>query len=176
VYSTTLEELGFYLDPTMIEELANRIPSVVGVKEGSGNVTTFLSLTARLGDRLAIGTPFEEYWALALQAYPERAAPFLMGSSRAMYMQTRDRPYLYQALELIKQGNLADAFRQLTEVEPIVALQMASFRRGVHPIALVKYACSLLGQIGIEVRPPTPALSAPEKEAVRQLYARLGFK
>lgn len=175
IYSTTLQELGFYLDPQMIEELADRIPNVVGVKDGSGNVSTFLSLTEHLGGRLAIGTPFEEYWALARSAYPNQATDFLFGASRPMYMQSQARPYLAEALRLIRDGKQESAFASLAAVRDLVGLQMESFRRGVHPVSLVKYACFLLGQHGPEVRPPTPVLSEPERARIKQVLSKVGL-
>jgi 4-hydroxy-tetrahydrodipicolinate synthase len=175
IYSTTLHELGFYLDPHMVEELADAIPTIVGVKDGSGNVSTFLSLTEHLGDRLAIGTPFEEYWALARAAYPDRACDFLFGASRPMYMQTQSRPYLADVLGLVRAGRHEDAFRTLAAVRELVALQMESFRRGVHPVSLVKYACYLLGQCGAEVRPPTPALSGSDRRGLEEALRKSGL-
>jgi hypothetical protein len=42
---------------------------VYGVKEGTGNATTLLELTSQFGNRLKIGTPFEEYRILGKLAY-----------------------------------------------------------------------------------------------------------
>ena len=175
IYSTTLQELGFYLDPQMIEELADGIPNVVGVKDGSGNVSTFLSLTEHLGDRLAIGTPFEEYWALARGAYPRQATDFLFGASRPMYMQSQARPYVAETLDLIRRGEQEKAFASLAAVRDLVGLQMESFRRGVHPVSLVKYACFLLGQRGPEVRPPTPVLAESERGRIQEVLSKVGL-
>jgi 4-hydroxy-tetrahydrodipicolinate synthase len=173
IYSTTLSELGFYLEPSMIEELAREIPDICGVKEGSGNVSTFLSLTSSLGDRLAIGTPFEEYWGLAKQAYPDRAADFLLGSSRSMYMQSPQQPFLHNAVKLLRGNRLPEAFAELDKVRELVNMQMESFRHGEHPLAIVKYACSLLGQRGHDVRAPTPQLSEEGMRWVRSVLTKM---
>jgi 4-hydroxy-tetrahydrodipicolinate synthase len=172
IYSTALAELGYYLDPSAIHELAAEIPSICGVKVG-GNLAAYLALVSGLGHRLAVGTPYEEYWAIARQAYPDRTPDFLLGASRPMYMQTRERPYLSTMLDLLREGRITEAFGQLERVRDLIALQTASFQRGVHPIALVKYACSLLGQRGPDVRAPTPALPESEANRVREILTRL---
>jgi len=173
IYSTTLSELGFYLDPSSIKELVAEIPDICGVKDGSGSVTTFLSLTAELGDRVVVGTPFEEYWGLARQAYPDKSADFLLGASRPMYMQSASKPFLFSGLNLLRAGKVELAFKELDKVSEIVSMQMESFRHGEHPIALAKYACSLLGQKGEDVRPPTPQLSEGGMAGIRALLLKL---
>src|ERR1700677_974646 len=61
VYSSILSELGFYLTPTTLAKLTE-FENIVAVKEASFSLTTYLSLLDTLGHRLAISTPFEEYW------------------------------------------------------------------------------------------------------------------
>jgi 4-hydroxy-tetrahydrodipicolinate synthase len=175
VYSTHLEELGYYLRPQLIEALADRYPHVYGVKDGRGDVTQFLNLTASLGGRLKIGTPFEEYWIMAKLAYPELAADFLLGSSRAMYMQTPARPLLAEALNALRDGSLGPGLRALDAVAPLVELQMASFARGVHPIALAKFVLGHLAGMSSAVREPTPVLDDETAHAVVDVLAKLGL-
>jgi 4-hydroxy-tetrahydrodipicolinate synthase len=171
IYSTTLPEIGFYLDIDLVAQLADEIPAICGVKDGTGNVTSFLTMTLQLGDRLAIATPFEEYWAMARLAYPELAADFLIGASRPIYMQTVKHPYIADVLTLLRTGDHATAFAQFAKVAPLLNAQMAAFRTGLHPISLVKYACGLLGQQGTNVRPGTPTLTSAEEEFVGRLLS-----
>jgi 4-hydroxy-tetrahydrodipicolinate synthase len=175
IYSTTLKELDYHLHADLLECLMDEFPQICGVKDGTGNVSHFLGLTSRFGDRLAVASTFEEYLALALQAYPSKAATFLLGASRPMYMQTPEHPYLWQALEAIRNGEYEIAFGFIDNVSSLIEAQMDSFRRGIHPVALVKFAACLLGQRGSEVRPPLPALTPNDEQEVRQLLAGAGL-
>jgi 4-hydroxy-tetrahydrodipicolinate synthase len=175
VYSTHLAELGYFLDNVCIQILADEFDHLYGVKDGTGDVTEFLERTDTFGDRLKIGTPFEEYWALGRAAYPAKAADFILGSSRACYMQTRERPYLYETITAIRAGRTSEAFATLSRIRSRIRLQGESFARGVHPIALMKYAMSLNGHRGRTVRPPTPALSHGDQEQLRALMEHVGL-
>jgi dihydrodipicolinate synthase/N-acetylneuraminate lyase len=175
VYSTTLHELGYYLDPRQLASLV-AIDNIVCVKEASFSISTYLSLVNSLGDRLAISTPFEEYWMAAKLALPDKAPEFLMGSSRAMYMQSRDRPYLRDFLEQVRGGKIESAYGTLAKLQDIVTeIQMRSFASGLHPIAIVKFATELLGMKSGPVRPPTPSLSASDRDMVTTLMIDLGL-
>ncbi|WP_236793399.1 dihydrodipicolinate synthase family protein [Amycolatopsis sp. GM8] len=171
VYSTRLPELGYFLDNVGIQILADEFDHLYGVKDGTGDLTEFLDRTDTFGDRLQIGTPFEEYWALSRAAYPTKAADFILGSSRACYMQTRTSPYLHQMTTFIRCDRHAEAFASLSRIRGLIRLQGESFARGVHPIALMKYAMSLTGHRGVAVRPPTPALSPGDQQRVQTLMA-----
>jgi 4-hydroxy-tetrahydrodipicolinate synthase len=175
VYTTTLRELDYYMPPDVIEALANEIPQICGIKDGTGNVTHFLDLTRRFGDRLYVASPFEEYWALAKLAYPDQATEFLLGASRPMYMQSARNPVLEHSLQAFRNGDHPEGFRLLGQLNGLVKAQMDSFSRGVHPIAMVKYAGSLLGMRGVEPRPPTPRLSDADKALVRDLMLDAGI-
>jgi 4-hydroxy-tetrahydrodipicolinate synthase len=175
VYSTHLEELGYYLTSPTIEALADEFPHVFGIKEGSADLTKFLDLTRRLGSRLKVGTPFEEYWITAKLAYPDLAADFLMGSSRAMYMQSRERPYVATALDRLRNGDISGGFIALAQVADLVNLQMDSFARGVHPIALAKYVLSVISGSSPSVREPTPTLDRGTTTAIFDVLRRLGL-
>jgi 4-hydroxy-tetrahydrodipicolinate synthase len=175
VYSTRLAELGYFLDNVCIQILADEFEHLYGVKDGTGDVNDFLERTDTFGDRLKIGTPFEEHWALVRAAYPAKSADFILGSSRASYMQTRERPYLFETITAIRAGRTSEAFAALSRVRSLIRLQSESFARGVHPIALMKYAMSLNGHRGVTVRPPTPALSYGDQERVKTLMTQAGL-
>lgn len=175
LYSTRLKELGYYLGDANIQILADEFEHVYGVKDGTGDVTEFLRRTDSFGDRLKVGTPFEEYWALARSAYPGKVADFILGSSRACYMQTHDRPYLHDMVTALRAGRFEDAFQSLTHVRGMIRLQTESFARGVHPIALMKYAMSFNGHRGVSVRPPTPELSLGERKSVQLMMQQAGL-
>jgi 4-hydroxy-tetrahydrodipicolinate synthase len=175
-YSTTLSELGFYLRPAALEELAARIDNLVAVKEASFNISTHLSLLSSLGDRLEISSPFEEYWLAAQAFIPSCAPDYLMGSSRALYMQTHEAPILASFLDAARQGCYADAYRVLTRLRPLIeGVQMGAFERGAHPIAAVKYATGLLGLSGGPARTPTATMSDDERRSVRHALQAVGL-
>jgi 4-hydroxy-tetrahydrodipicolinate synthase len=175
LYTTHLSELNFYLSTHAIEMLAQEFPQVYGVKDGTGSVTNLLDLTGRFAGRLKIGTPFEEYWALARAAYPADAADFLMGASRPLYMQTLDHPFLANALNSMRAGDIAAGVAMLDVVSDLIALQMESFQQGIHPISLLKYAMSLHGGWSAAVRVPTPELDDATRTKVRLLLTGLGM-
>lgn len=175
VYSTTLPELGFYLDDGMLHRLAE-MPTICAVKEASFSLTRYLQLLVTLGDRLAISTPFDEYWMIAKLAFPDETPDFLMGSSRALYMQSARRPYLQEILKLVRANRTREAYAIFAKLGTSIAeLQMASFDRGSHPIAMVKYAAHRLGMVGTSVRPPTPELTLQEKQKVDEMLERLSL-
>jgi 4-hydroxy-tetrahydrodipicolinate synthase len=175
VYSTRLKELGYYLDNVCIQILADEFDHVYGVKDGTGDLSEFLERTGTFGGRLKIGTPFEEYWMVGRVAYPATAADFLLGSSRACYMQTRERPYLHEMVTAIRRDQAGEAFAALSPIRGLIRLQSESFARGVHPIALMKYAMSLNGHRGVAVRPPTPPLSPGDQQRVRAVMEHAGL-
>jgi 4-hydroxy-tetrahydrodipicolinate synthase len=175
VYSSVLPELGFYLAPEALQRLTE-FDNIVAVKEASFNLTTFLSLIDTLGDRFAISSPFEEYWIAGKQMCPEKSPDFLMGSSRAMYMQTADKPIFAEIAQLVYDGRPDRAYAMLSELRPLIHdLQMASFRKGHHPIAMVKWAMELLGTKQGPVRPPTPSLTREERESVTRALREAGL-
>jgi dihydrodipicolinate synthase/N-acetylneuraminate lyase len=175
VYSSTLRELGFYAAPTLLARLA-RLPNICAVKEASFSLTTHLALVQELGAELAISTPFEEYW-LAGRALVGGLEPnFLMGSSRAMYMQTPEKPRVAECFALGRDGQFAQAYARLAELRPLInKVQMHSFADGGHPIALVKTITELLGWSGGPVRPPTRPAAPGDAAFARSLLLDAGL-
>lgn len=176
VYSTTLAELGYYLTPDLLARLAD-LDHICAVKEASFDLTRYLFLLQSLGDRLAISTPFEEYWLAGQALVPDRCPSFLLGSSRALYMQSAEQPALAEVFEAGLAGDVTRAFSLLRDIRPLIeGVQMSSFvDEGAHPIAAVKYALDLLGMVGGPVRDPTPALGASGKVRIRALLADAGL-
>lgn len=175
-YSTTLEELGFYLPPRALEVLAERVENVVAVKEGSFSITTYLALVSGLGNRLEVSSPFEEYWLAARAFLPDVAPEYLMGSSRALYMHSRESPVLAEFLALARGGRFPEAYQVIEKLRPLIeGIQMRAFETGKHPIAVVKYATELLGMAGGPVRPPTAGLHDESRSAIEQALESAGL-
>jgi 4-hydroxy-tetrahydrodipicolinate synthase len=175
VYSSTLSELGFYMTPKLLGRVA-ALPHVCAVKEASFSITTYLALLRELGGSIAVSTPFEEYWLAGLALAPQGAVDFLMGSSRALYMQTPARPLMARCLELAWEGHLAEAYASLDDVKLLVdQIQMRYLGSGRHPIALVKYVTGLLGWAAGPVRPPIPVAADEDRRVAAAALAAAGL-
>lgn len=174
-YSSTLTEIGFYIGPSLLARIAE-LPNVCAVKEASFNVGTHLSMLRDLGDKLVVSSPFEEYWLAGMALVPDHAARFLLGSSRAMYMQTPERPYMGECLEHARAGRLDQAYATLEAVRPLIeGVQMRYLGTGKHPIALAKYVTEQLGWAGGPVRAPIPSASDADRRAAREALATAGL-
>lgn len=175
VYSSSLTELGFYITPRLLARIAG-LPHVCAVKEASFSISTHLALLETLGDRIAISSPFEEYWLAGRALVPARAPEFLMGSSRALYMQTPEAPLMNRCLELAREARLPEAYAVLQQVKGLVeSVQMRHLSSGRHPIALVKYATELLGWSGGPVRPPIPGTTAEDRQVAEEALSAAGL-
>lgn len=163
LYSTTLSELGFYLNPRMLAELSH-LDQVVAVKEGSFNLTTYLCLLDELGERMAISNSLEETWMVGKLLMPERTPDFLL-ASRAMYM-----PIGPEFFTAVAEKDFAGVLQYLSQQWALVrAIQSPSFAKGGHPLSVVKRAGELMGLAGGPVRAPLPRHSAEEEKAMIEL-------
>jgi 4-hydroxy-tetrahydrodipicolinate synthase len=169
VYSSTLSELDFHLDVDAIGQLAEEFQVIAGVKDGTGSLTHFLALVNALGDRLSVSAPREEFYAVARQVYTDKAAPFLFGSARAMYMQSESRPILRDSIDWIDAGDSVRGIRALDQVRGLIDAHSQALANGAHPITWVKYACYLMGQHTLETRAPMPVLGEGARARLVQL-------
>jgi len=172
IYSTTLPELGHFLTPTAVVKLAD-IDNICAVKEVSLTLAGYTNMLQAAGDKIAISSPLEEYHYFGCCAFPKLTPNFLLGNSRPMYMQTRERPYCADYWKAIDEGDLDKAGRAL---QPIVgmanALHSKYLSKGGHNIALAKHLTGLVGMAAGPVRPPMSA--APQEqidEAVKILQS-----
>jgi 4-hydroxy-tetrahydrodipicolinate synthase len=170
IYSTTLPELGHFLTPEAVVRLAE-IPNICAVKEVSLSLSGYTNMLQQAGDKIAISSPLEEYHYFGRCAYPKLTPNFLLGNSRPMYMQTKERPYCADYWKAIDEGDLAKAGAAL---QPIVqmanALHSKYLSKGGHNIALTKHLTGLVGMAAGPVRPPmSPAPKEQIDEAVKIL-------
>ncbi len=152
--------------PDMLARLADRVPTLVGWKDGQGDVRKYQRIMERNGDRLAwFGGLGDDcvpgYFAIGVQAYTSsisNVAPKL-------------------SLALADAGMKGD-FKRLSElmkryVNPLYALRERS--KG-YEVAVMKEAMEMLGMPAGPVRPPLMNTKEADKKdlaALMQIYAEM---
>lgn len=169
-YTTTLHELGFYVDAELMRELA-QIDTIVAAKEASLSLARYSAMMEAVGDILPISAPLEEYYLFGKIAYPDRAPNFVLGSSRPVYMQSQEKPHCANFFAATERGDIPAARAAMNQIL-IVANELHSrfLSKGQHHATLLKYISSLLGFAAGPVRPPLTLPSEDEKQlAIRVL-------
>ncbi len=170
IYSTVLTELGHFLTPEAVEKLS-KIDNICAVKEVSLSLSGYSQIMERCGHLLSISSPLEEYHLFGMAAYPDRVPNFLLGSSRPIYMQDKDKPYCKQFWDAVERKDIAAAsvaMRQILAVSN--ALHSRYLAKGTHNVALTKHITGLMGMAAGPVRPP---MSAPPQEQIDEAVAVL---
>ena len=154
VYSTTLSELGFYLTPEMVEALLP-LEWLCGVHSSTMNFAAYASMMERVGNEIAVSTSLEEYFLFGKLTMPERTSDFLMGCSRPLFVQSRDRPHCGRFIEAVLSRDYVLAGNVLRDIIGIAdKLQSRYFSQGFHHVALFKALSENVGLVGGPVRPP----------------------
>jgi 4-hydroxy-tetrahydrodipicolinate synthase len=170
IYSTTLPELGFYLTPDQAADLLH-LPGICAVQSTTLNFASHAAMLERVGDSIAVATSLEEYHLFARLCFPERAAEFLIGSSRPILCQTPAQPHCGRFLTALERGDMAEAARQVRTIAAIAdKLQSRYFAAGFHHVALFK---SLAGLLGMKTGPFRPALAPPDPKELKECAAIL---
>lgn len=170
IYSTVLSELGHFLTPEAVVALS-KIDNICAVKEVSLSLSGYTQIMEAAGHLLAISSPLEEYHLFGMTAYPDRVPNFILGSSRPLYMQSKEKPYCKQfwdAVERKDTGAASIAMRHILAVSN--ALHSRYLSKGTHNVALTKYITGLVGMAAGPVRPP---MSAPPREQIDEAVAVL---
>jgi 4-hydroxy-tetrahydrodipicolinate synthase len=175
VYCTTLAELGYHLAPDQVDGLLH-LPQVCAVQDTTMNFASYAAMLERVGDRIAVSTSLEEYFMFGKLAFPERAADFLIGSSRPIFCQTETVPHCGRFIDAIRRGDFTDAARHNRTIVAIAdQLQSRYFARGFHHVALLKALAGLLGMRTGGVRPPLSAPDPDELSACRAVLVEAGL-
>lgn len=175
VYSTTLAELGYHLTPDQVEGLLH-LPQLCAVQDTTLNFASFAAMLERVGDRIAVSTSLEEYFLYGRMAFPDRAAEFMIGSSRPVLCQTAALPYCGAFLEAVQRRDFVEASALSRRVVAIAdRLQSRYFARGFHHVALFKTISGLLGMETGGVRPPLSAPSEAEVSECRAVLKEVGL-
>jgi len=167
VYSTTLSELGFYLAPEMVASLLP-LECLCGVHSSTMNFAAYASMMERVGGDIAVSTSLEEYFLFGKLSMPERAPDFLMGCSRPLFVQSRERPHCGRFIDAALSGDYVRAGAVMREIVGIAdKLQSRYFAQGFHHVALFKALSENQGLVGGPVRPPA---SAPEASELQECF------
>ena len=169
---------GYVLSAELINELAEKIPNVCGIKMGIGSIDQTLKAYKLAGDKIVVGDPFEDYWPEQLRYMPDTAFQFC-NFAPALF-QTPEKPRLVQYTRLLKEGKTAEAMLIFNELSPLRILfhetQVSKLMgKGVFPLTALKYWAEKLGLPGGPVRPPFELLTDYERNAVDSRLKEAGL-
>jgi 4-hydroxy-tetrahydrodipicolinate synthase len=174
-YSTTLSELGYYLAP---EQVAALLPlrNLCAVQNTTLNLAQYAAMLERVGAEIAVATSLEEYHLHGRLAFPERAANFLIGSSRPVFCQSAARPHCGDFVAAVERGDLAAAARHARSIMAIAEkLQSRYFARGFHHVGVFKAMAGLLGMATGPVRPGVAPCDPQELAECTQVLREAGL-
>jgi len=169
---------GYLLSPEFINELAEKIPNICGIKQGMGSLDQTLKAYKLAGDKIVVGDPFEDYWPEQIRYMPDTAFQFC-NFAPALF-QTPEKPRLTEYTRLLKAGKNKDAMKIFYELSPLRVLfhetQVASLMgKGVFPLSALKYWAEKLGLPGGPVRPPFEMITDYERNAVDSRLKEAGL-
>jgi 5-dehydro-4-deoxyglucarate dehydratase len=145
--------------PEMVSRLADRVPTLVGWKDGQGDIRKYQRIMERNGDRLAwFGGLGDDcvpgYFAIGVQAYTSSISNIAPKLSWAL-AETGLKQDFTRLNELMKRY-----------VNPLYALRERS--KG-YEVAVMKKAMEILGMPAGAVRPPLMNCQAKDAEDVAEL-------
>ncbi|MFG1955217.1 5-dehydro-4-deoxyglucarate dehydratase [Micromonospora sp. NPDC048830] len=156
-----------YTDMTLAR-LAGDCPTLVGFKDGIGDIEQMARVHARLGDRLLYvgGLPTAEmfampYQALGLTTYSSAIYNFLPGFALEFYdaVQRRDADYVHAAMNsfFLPYGDLRS-------------------RRPGYAVSIIKAGMRVIGRPAGPVRPPLTDLTRDELEDLAALIEKVSSR
>jgi len=176
VYSTTLAEQGFYLDPDQVEALLH-LPEVCAVQDTTLNFTSYARMMERVGEAICVSTSLEEYFLHGQIAFPERAPGFMIGSSRPVLCQSAAHPHCGDFVDAVRARDFVRAAQHARVIAGIAEkLQSRYFARGFHHVGLFKAVAGMLGmQTGHASRPAAALASDEELRECAAVLAAAGL-
>src|SRR5262249_46642316 len=137
-YNSGLSEVGYQMSPVVLRELASR-DQMVMLKEASLRLDTYLQTVEAIGaDGLGV-SPLEDFWLVGKMLYPDIAPDVLIGSSRALFLQTPQQPFLHEFYTAARKGQWEQCQQRLTWIlSASEALHSSALRAGSHPVGLIK--------------------------------------
>jgi 5-dehydro-4-deoxyglucarate dehydratase len=151
------------LSESGLEQLCNRCPNLVGLKDGHGDIELMTRICARLGDRVVYigGLPTAETFAL-----PYLEIGVTTYSSAIFNFLPRFALEFYAA---VRRGDRASVFSMLREfVLPYIAIRG---RRKGYAVSIVKAGMRAVGRSAGPVRPPLADLEPAESSELEKLIA-----
>ncbi len=150
------------LSSAMVERLAAKIPNLVALKDGQGDIRALQRIRARVGDKLewigGIGDDLVPgYYALGIRCYTSsisNIAPLLS-------LQLHDRA---TALDSPSVSRLMQNY--------VIPLYNIRQRKRGYEVSVMKAAMQILGMPAGPVRPPLPPIRPEEENELRSLMER----
>lgn len=175
VYSTTLSEMGFYLDPGQVAALLS-FSAIAAVQNTTLSLAAYAAMMERVGAEIAVATSLEEYHLFGHLAFPGRAPRFLIGASRPVFCQDAAHPLCGEFTAALEGGDHAAAAAAARALLGTAErLQSAFFARGFHHLGLFKAAAGMLGFAASGLRPGIAAPTQAELAAARQALVSAGL-
>lgn len=152
------------LDARSVQELADRCPNLIGLKDGKGDIQALNKIIKTVGDRLAYvgGVPTAEIYAeayLSIGVNTYSSAVFNFVPEMAVTF--------YQAL---RSGN-SDVVRKITREFFIPFIDLRDNKKG-YAVSLIKEGAAIIGKPAGGVRTP---LTMPTPEERQRLEALIGI-
>ncbi len=149
------------LSSAMVERLS-KIPNLVGLKDGQGDLRRLQTIMARVGDRLQwIGGVGDDlvpgYYALGIRCYTSSIANI----APRLSLQLHDRA---SALDAASLSRLMSNY--------VIPLYNIRARKRGYEVSVMKAAMTILGMPAGPVRPPLPAIRPEEENELRSLMER----
>ena len=147
----------FHPSAATVERIAAAIPTLIGWKDGQGDIRRLQMIKERVGDRLCwIGGAGDDmvpaYYSIGIRAFTSSIANV--------------SPWL--ALQLHDAGSRGDsAALQRMMAEYVVPLYAMRARRKGHEVTVMKELMTMLGLAGGTVRPPLVPLRTEELEELK---------
>jgi 4-hydroxy-tetrahydrodipicolinate synthase len=163
VYASSFGELGFRLTPDMLLELSE-LDAVCAVKEASMSIAIYFETLAKVGDRIVVSMPAEEFWLPGrLVMGAARASEVFLGTSRPLYCETAQRPLTSSFLAAARAGD-PKATDLMLEIRGVAdSIFARPHARGSHEVALTK---AITGMYGMATGPVRPPLGYPPQELI----------
>ncbi|SER87448.1 Dihydrodipicolinate synthetase family protein, partial [Azotobacter beijerinckii] len=154
------------LTPSLLEQLAERCPNLIGYKDGLGDIELMVSVRRRLGERFTYlgGLPTAEVFAAAYKAL---GVPVY--SSAVFNFIPRTAMEFYKAIAADDHETVGkiidDFFLPLLEIRN---------RRAGYAVSMVKAGAKIVGHDAGPVRAPLTDLLPDEYERLATLIRKLG--
>jgi 4-hydroxy-tetrahydrodipicolinate synthase len=165
LYASGFGDMGFRLTPDMMLALSE-IDLVCAVKEASLSLGTYFETLQKVGDRIVVSMPAEEYWLAGRRVMGAGlASNVLLGTSRPLYCETDRRQLCSTFLDAVRSDDHAAATEAMLMIRKVADEVFVKTSQGSHEVGLMKTVTELLGMAGGPVRPPL-SLGTPEQAAL----------
>lgn len=153
------------LQPETLARLCDKLPNLIGYKDGIGDIELMQRIYLKMGDRLTYvgGLPTAETFALpyldmGVTTYSSAVFNFVPDFAMRFYAAVRARDH----------ATMADGLRDF--ILPLIAIRN---RKKGYAVSIIKAGMRSIGRDSGPVRPPLTDLTASEQAELDALVARL---